>query len=56
MHKPRNFPGARAIYTRTTDLGELKAVAGDCYVLMVKWNKNGTISNLDITPYSSINN
>ena len=44
---------ARAIYTRTTDLGELKAVAGDCYVLMVKWNKNGTISSESIHQYGS---
>ena len=44
---------SRAIYTKKGLNGQLKAIAGDCYILLTKWNKNNTHSSESIHQYGS---
>ena len=44
---------ARAIYYKEYKNGQKKAIAGDCYVLIANWNKNGKVSSQSIHQYGS---
>ena len=44
---------ARAIYTKKEKNGLLKATAGDCYILLVEWNKDGYARSESIHQYGS---
>ena len=43
----------RAIYTTDYKNGQRKAIAGDCYILIANWDKNGTVSSQSIHQYGS---
>ena len=45
---------ARAIYAiPQEDEGQLKSIAGDCYILLARWNKNGKVFSESIHQYGS---
>ena len=44
---------ARAIYYKEYKNGQKKAIAGDCYILIANWNKNGKVSSQSIHQYGS---
>ena len=39
---------SRAIYGPRTDNGQIKAIAGDCYILLVRWDENKNLFNESI--------
>ena len=43
----------RAIYTRRDEDGRRRAIAGDSYVLLVEWDREGRVSSRSIQPYGS---
>ncbi len=43
----------RAVYGRNTAGGRLRGTAGDCYVLLVEWDKNGAVSSQSIHQFGS---
>ena len=44
---------ARAIYTMEHTNGQRKATAGDCYILLVQWDKDGKVTSESIHQYGS---
>ena len=45
---------ARAIYTvPQKDQGQLKSIAGDCYILLARWNKDGKVFSESVHQYGS---
>ncbi len=44
---------ARAIYTKKEKDGTLKATAGDCYILLARWNEDGKVISESIHQYGS---
>tara|TARA_B100000965_G_scaffold86848_1_gene70329 strand:- start:167 stop:2356 length:2190 start_codon:yes stop_codon:yes gene_type:complete len=45
---------ARAIYSIPQDnQGQLKSIAGDCYILLARWNENGKVFSESIHQYGS---
>jgi len=43
----------RAVYTRKADDGRLVGVAGDSYVLLAEWDREGRVSSRSINPYGT---
>ena len=44
---------ARAIYTKEYKKGQRKATAGDCYILLAQWDKDGKVTSESIHQYGS---
>ena len=44
---------ARAIYTKRHIGGQMKATAGDCYILLAQWDKDGKVTSESIHQYGS---
>jgi len=45
---------ARAIYAiPQTNKGQLKSIAGDCYILLARWNKDGKVISESVHQYGS---
>jgi len=44
---------ARAIYTQEHKKGQRKATAGDCYILLAQWDKDGKVTSESIHQYGS---
>ena len=43
----------RAVYAIPNGNGQLKAIAGDCYILLARWNKKGKVISESIHQYGS---
>ena len=43
----------RAIYTKEHTKGQRKATAGDCYILLAQWDKDGKVTSESIHQYGS---
>ncbi|MFQ5627485.1 MAG: acylase, partial [bacterium] len=43
----------RAVYGRLRDDGRLQGSAGDCYVLLVEWDQDGTVHSQSVHQYGS---
>tara|TARA_B100000315_G_scaffold191566_1_gene181797 strand:+ start:3020 stop:5137 length:2118 start_codon:yes stop_codon:yes gene_type:complete len=43
----------RAVYGRWSDKNRIEGTAGDCYIMMVEWNRNGNVNSQSIHQFGS---
>jgi acyl-homoserine-lactone acylase len=43
----------RAVYGRDAGDGRLQGVAGDSYILLVEWDREGRVASRSVNPYGS---